>query len=82
MLKKLRTYLNDLTLRAYVRAQIFAAQEPVRLRAALTSLALAGAVFVPGLAQEHTASMVGGVAAVVLPVLVGENARRKVTPTE
>lgn len=78
--QKIHRYLNDLTLRAYVRLQLFAAQEPVRLRAALTSLVMAGAVFLPGLAQGDTASTIGGVAAVVLPVLVGESARRKVTP--
>jgi hypothetical protein len=78
----LRTYLNDLTLRAYVRLQLFASQEPVRLRAALTSIVMAGAIFLPGLAQGSIASTIGGVAAVVLPVLVGESARRKVTPVE
>jgi hypothetical protein len=78
----LLTYLHLVALRAKVKLQIFAAQEPVRLRAALTSLVMLGAVALPGLAQEHTASTIGGVAAVVLPILVGESARRKVSPAE
>ncbi|MFD5161036.1 hypothetical protein ACFWMJ_23655 [Streptomyces hawaiiensis] len=76
------TYLQIVALRARAKLQSFAAQEPVRLRAALTSLAMLGAVYLPGLAQEHTVSMVGGAAAVVLPILVGESARRRVTPAE
>jgi hypothetical protein len=79
---KLWHYLNAVYLRALLRLQAFAAQEPVRLRAALTSLAMMGAVLIPSLAQEHTAQAIGGVAAVVLPVLVGESARRRVTPVD
>ncbi|MEV5319154.1 hypothetical protein AB0K92_16115 [Streptomyces sp. NPDC052687] len=76
----LLTYLQIVALRAKAQLQAFAAQEPVRLRAALTSVVMLFAVYAPGLAQEHTAQMIGGVAAVVLPVLVGESTRRKVTP--
>lgn len=82
MLKRLRTYLNDLTLRLYVRLQIFAAQEPVRIRAALTSLVLAAALYVPGLATDGLAEKIGAVGAIVLPILVGESTRRKVTPAK
>ncbi|MFC8583219.1 hypothetical protein ACFUGD_01375 [Streptomyces sp. NPDC057217] len=74
--------LKDAPLRAYVALQIFASQEPVRLRAALTSLALMGALFVPVLAEDDVAEKVGVVGAVVLPILVGESTRRKVTPAE
>ncbi|GGX26889.1 hypothetical protein [Streptomyces chryseus] len=79
-MKKFAASLNDITLRAYVRLQIFAAQEPVRLRAALTSLVLLGAVYVPSLSGDGVAEMVGAVGVVALPILVGESARRKVTP--
>jgi hypothetical protein len=82
MLKRLRSYLNDLSLRVYVRLQLFAAQEPVRLRAALTSVILAAALYVPGLVSDGLAETIGTVGAVVLPILVGESARRKVTPAE
>ncbi|MER5501365.1 hypothetical protein ABT096_29750 [Streptomyces sp. NPDC002561] len=75
-------FLNDLVLRAYVRLQSFAAQEPVRLRAALTSAVLALGVLVPALAAQETAQTVGGVLAVVLPILVGEGARKRVTPVD
>ncbi|MFJ4768471.1 hypothetical protein ACIP88_05040 [Streptomyces uncialis] len=79
-LTRLRTAFNDATLRAYVRLQIFAAQEPVRLRAALTSLVLAGAVLIPALADEDVARTIASIGVVVLPVLVGESARSRVTP--
>ncbi|MFB7114054.1 hypothetical protein [Streptomyces sp. NPDC056291] len=79
-MKRIRTYLNDLSLRAVVALQTFAATEPVRLRAALTSLVLAGACLVPALADGGVAESIGAVGAVVLPVLVGESARSKVTP--
>lgn len=76
------TYLQIVALRAKAKLQAFAAQEPVRLRAALTSLVMLGAVYLPGLAQEHTAQMIGGVAAVALPILVGESTRTRVTPSK
>ncbi|KUF18859.1 hypothetical protein [Streptomyces silvensis] len=73
-------YLSDLTLRAYCRLQVFAAQEPVRLRAALTSLFMAGALFIPALASGDVAQSLGTLGAVVLPILVGESTRAKVSP--
>ncbi|MFE7624230.1 hypothetical protein [Streptomyces sp. NPDC057509] len=81
-MKRLRTYLNDLVLRAVVALQVFAATEPVRLRAALTSLVLALGVLVPALASQEVAESVAGVLAVGLPLAVGESARKKVTPAE
>ncbi|MFE0326320.1 hypothetical protein ACFW08_05825 [Streptomyces sp. NPDC058960] len=77
---KLRTYLNDLTLRALVALQTFAATEPVRLRALLTSAVLAVGFLVPALANQNTAQAIASVGAVVLPIVVGETARSKVTP--
>ncbi|MFE5828729.1 hypothetical protein ACFQ8W_00410 [Streptomyces sp. NPDC056508] len=74
--------LKDIPLRAYVSLQVFAAQEPVRLRAALTSVALMGALFVPALANDAVAEKVGVVGAVVLPILVGESTRKRVTPAD
>ncbi|GGY88651.1 hypothetical protein CP967_31175 [Streptomyces nitrosporeus] len=81
-MKTIRTYLNDLSLRLYVRLQIFAAQEPVRLRAALTSVVLALAFFIPSLAQADIADHIVTVGAVALPILMGESTRKKVTPAE
>jgi hypothetical protein len=81
-LNTLKSAANDLILRAYVALQVFAANEPVRLRAALTSLVLALGVLVPALATQETAQSVAGVLAVVLPIAIGESARRKVTPAE
>jgi hypothetical protein len=80
MLKKLRTILKDLPLRAYVALQVFATTEPVRLRAALTSLVLAGAMFVPALGVDGVAEKIGAIGVVALPLLVGESTRTKVTP--
>ncbi|MFF1625574.1 hypothetical protein [Streptomyces sp. NPDC058272] len=74
------TYLHILSLRARTALQRFAAQEPVRLRAALTSLVLAGAVLVPALADADVAQTLGSIGAVALPILVGESARAKVRP--
>ncbi|MGI5404136.1 hypothetical protein ACQEVG_32740 [Streptomyces sp. CA-135486] len=82
ILSKLQDAANDLSLRAYVALQVFAATEPVRLRAALTSLVLVGALYVPGLASDGLAEKVGAVGAIALPILVGESTRRKVTPSE
>jgi hypothetical protein len=79
-MKKLRDYLHALTLRGVVALQVFAATEPVRLRAALTSAAMVAALFVPAL-NGGVAERIGTVGAVVLPILVGESMRSKVTPT-
>ncbi|MFE6493408.1 hypothetical protein [Streptomyces sp. NPDC057748] len=78
----MKNLLNDTALRAYVWLQVFASQEPVRLRAALTSAALAVSVLIPALASQEAAQTVGGVLAVVLPILVGEGARKRVTPVD
>lgn len=72
-------YLRILFLRAQAALQRFAAQEPVRLRAALTSVALAAAVVFPAI-TAGTAETIGAVGVVVLPLIVGESTRTKVTP--
>jgi hypothetical protein len=75
----LLTYLQIVSTRARGMLQEFAAQEPVRLRAALTSLVLALAVVFPAI-DAGTAETIGAVGVIALPVIVGESARRKVTP--
>lgn len=79
---KLWHYLNGAYLRALLRLQAFSAQEPVRLRAALTSIALIAALYVPGVVSADLADEIGVVGAVVLPIVVGESARKKVTPVK
>ncbi|CAM5408160.1 hypothetical protein ACTFBT_01220 [Streptomyces microflavus] len=81
-MKRLLDYLNTLTLRAYVKLQILAATEPVRLRSVLTSAALALAFFVPSLAQPDITDHLVTFGAVALPILVGESARKKVAPVD
>ncbi|MFJ3588590.1 hypothetical protein ACIQUY_04780 [Streptomyces sp. NPDC090231] len=81
LLSKLVEAVRDLPLRLYVAVQVFASQEPVRLRAALTSAVLALAFLVPSITAS-VADRVGFVGAVVLPIVVGESARSKVTPAE
>jgi hypothetical protein len=75
----LKMYLHALTLRAKTALQDFASTEPVRLRALLTSAVLALAVVFPAI-DAGTAETIGAVGVVALPLLVGESARRKVTP--
>ncbi|MFJ6720501.1 hypothetical protein [Streptomyces sp. NPDC091259] len=71
---------NDITLRAVVACQIFAAQEPVRVRAGLASLILAAGGWlgldVSGYLEEATV-----IGAVALPIIVGESTRKRVSPT-
>ncbi|MFJ5103187.1 hypothetical protein [Streptomyces sp. NPDC088554] len=81
-MNRLTKYVNDLTLRLYVRLQIFAAQEPVRLRAALVSAVLAAGLLIPALADADVAQIIGAVGAVVLPILAGESTRSRVTPVD
>lgn len=81
-MKRLIAHLNDLALRAYARLHVFAATEPVRLRALLLSLFGALAVFVPALANQNVAQMLASVGVVALPVLVGESTRDRVTPVD
>ncbi|MEV7250223.1 hypothetical protein [Streptomyces cyaneofuscatus] len=81
-MRRLLDYLNDLTLRAYVKLQVLAATEPVRLRSVLTSAALALAFFIPSLAQPDVTEHLVSFGAVALPILVGESARKKVTPLD
>ncbi|MGW1268192.1 hypothetical protein [Streptomyces sp. NPDC002491] len=76
----LLTYLNILRVRLIGRLQDFAALEPVRLRAALTSAVLLAAVYVPSLGSPSVANTVAGVGVVALPLLVGESTRKRVTP--
>ncbi|MDH6625738.1 hypothetical protein M2271_003549 [Streptomyces sp. LBL] len=76
------TYLQIVALRVKVKLQAFAATEPVRLRAALTSLIIAGALYVPILSQPGLAENLGALGAIVLPIVVGETTRAKVTPAQ
>ncbi|MFF3140398.1 hypothetical protein ACFVRU_01365 [Streptomyces sp. NPDC057927] len=78
----LLTYLHILSLRARAALQKFAAQEPVRLRAALTSLVIAGGILVPALANQETAQTIAGIGVVALPLAMGEVTRTKVTPVK
>ncbi|MCM2391722.1 hypothetical protein [Streptomyces albipurpureus] len=81
-MKRLVAYLNDLSIRLYVRLQTLAAMEPVRLRAALTALILAGAFIFPSLAAPALAERLVAIGVIALPILMGESTRRKVTPSE
>ncbi len=78
----LTLYLSILWLRVKATLRKFATQEPVRLRAALTSLVMAAAVLVPALADPNLAQAVGATAAVILPIVVGESTRTKVSPSK
>lgn len=80
-MRKVFDYINDTILRAYVRLQVFALDEPVRLRAALTSAVMVLAFAFPSITAGF-AERVGYIGAVALPILVGESARGKVTPTD
>jgi uncharacterized MnhB-related membrane protein len=81
-LSKLKVAANDLVLRGYVALQVFAHTEPVRLRAALLSAVAFASFTIPALADADVAQSIASLGAVVLPVLVGESARRKVTPAK
>jgi hypothetical protein len=76
----LLTYLRIVTMRACPALQTFAAQEPVRLRAALTSLIIAGGFLVPALANQNVAQTIASIGVVALPIAVGESTRARVTP--
>ncbi|MET9126910.1 hypothetical protein [Streptomyces sp. NPDC004528] len=80
MLRKLTAFLNHLALRGAVALQTFASTEPVRLRAYLTSLIIAGGILVPALANEQLAQTTAGIGVVALPIVMGEVTRTKVTP--
>ncbi|OSC76517.1 hypothetical protein B5180_01810 [Streptomyces sp. BF-3] len=80
-MRRVFDYINDIALRAYVRLQVFAATEPVRLRAALTSAVMVLAFAFPSITAGF-AERVGYVGAAVLPILVGESARSKVSPAD
>ncbi|WNI28651.1 hypothetical protein [Streptomyces sp. ITFR-6] len=81
LLSKLVEAVRDLPLRLYVALQVFASQEPVRLRAALTSAVLALAFLTPSITAS-VADRVGFVGAVLLPIVVGESTRKKVAPAD
>lgn len=80
-MNRFTTYLNDLSLRAYTRLQVFAATEPVRLRGLLVSLVTAGAFLVPALADQDVAQTLASIGVVALPILVGESTRDRVSPS-
>ncbi|MGW6948993.1 hypothetical protein ACWGHD_18965 [Streptomyces xanthophaeus] len=77
---RVKDAVNDAATRAYVRVQIFAAQEPVRLRAGIASIILAAGAWL-GLDVSGYVEQVAVVGAVVLPILVGESTRKRVSPT-
>lgn len=54
--------------------------EPVRVRAWLVSALVALGSLVPALSSGGTAQQVASLVLVVLPVLLGESARNRVTP--
>ncbi|MGW0468328.1 hypothetical protein ACWDX6_24135 [Streptomyces sp. NPDC003027] len=76
----MQNFFRNACIRIYVALQVFAAQEPVRLRAALLSLVAAVAVLFPAVADAEITDSVIGVAVVALPLLVGESTRKRVTP--
>jgi energy-converting hydrogenase Eha subunit H len=77
---RVKRAVNDFTLRGVVKAQIFVAQEPVRLRAALASGILAAGAWL-GLDVSGYVEHVAVIGAVVLPIIVGESTRKRVSPT-
>ncbi|MFD8595382.1 hypothetical protein ACFV1L_10310 [Kitasatospora sp. NPDC059646] len=64
---------------AYIRVML--ATEPVRVRAWLMSVIGAGSVLIPALSNASTVGQIVGVLMVLLPILLGEGARAKVSPT-
>ncbi|MEU8840243.1 hypothetical protein AB0D97_14080 [Streptomyces roseus] len=72
--------VTDAALRANVRLQIFASDEPVRVRAGLASVILAVGAWtgldVSGYLEEATV-----IGAIALPIIVGESTRKRVSPT-
>jgi hypothetical protein len=80
LITRIKDAANDASLRAYVALQLFAAQEPVRVRAGLASLILAAGGWlgldVSGYLEEATV-----IGAVALPIIVGESTRKRVSPT-
>jgi hypothetical protein len=80
LITRVKDTVNDVALRTLVAVQIFAAQEPVRVRAGLASLILAAGAWlgmdVSGYLEEATV-----IGAVALPILVGESTRKRVSPT-
>jgi hypothetical protein len=77
---RVKDAVNDAATRAFVAVQIFAAQEPVRLRAALLSLILAGGLYL-GIDVSGYAETIATIGVVALPIIVGESTRRRVSPT-
>lgn len=82
LLSKIRDLYNTATTAAYVKLQVLAATEPVRLRALILSAVAAVAFLFPAVADERVAESIAGIGVVALPLLVGESARRKVSPAE
>ncbi|MET9959320.1 hypothetical protein ABZ128_09560 [Streptomyces sp. NPDC006326] len=71
---------NSAVLRAYIALQIFAAQEPVRIRAGLASVILAAGAWT-GLDVSGYLEQAAVIGAIALPVLVGESTRKRVSPS-
>lgn len=80
LINRVKDAVNEVTLRAVVALQVFAAQEPVRVRAGLASVILAVGTWmgldVSGYLEEATV-----IGAVALPIIVGESTRKRVSPT-
>ncbi|WP_030962670.1 hypothetical protein [Streptomyces sp. NRRL S-378] len=80
VVNRVKSAVNDAVLRGLVAAQLFAAQEPVRLRAALASAILAAGAWL-GLDVSGYVEQVAVIGAVVLPIIIGESTRKRVSPT-
>ncbi|BDM70598.1 hypothetical protein HEK616_40850 [Streptomyces nigrescens] len=82
ILRALRDVVDHVCIRLYVAAQIMAVNEPVRLRAMITSAVVLVGTLVPALAVGSVASTIAGVLVSALVLVAGEDARSKVSPTE
>ncbi|WP_282203902.1 hypothetical protein [Kitasatospora fiedleri] len=81
LLKRLREAVTAGATYAVAYVRVLLATEPVRVRAWLMSAIGAGSVLIPALSNASTVGQVVGVLMVLLPVLLGETARAKVSPT-
>ncbi|MFI6444704.1 hypothetical protein [Kitasatospora sp. NPDC050543] len=77
---RLKLMAQTVALNALAMLRTVLATEPVRVRAAIMSVCSALAVFVPALANASVAGQVAGVVLFVLPIVLGESARARVSP--
>lgn len=78
--RKLAQFAGTVYVRAAALLTTYAVSEPVRFRAILTSLVVAGGTVVPALANGSTASLIAGLGTAALVAFAGESARAKVSP--